>query len=73
LGLLLANEGKLADALAHLQEATFIWPGFAEAYSNLANVLSWAGRSEEARLYFERAIRLKPNYATARHDAERHT
>lgn len=64
LGMALEMSGRLDEAAEQYREAARIKPG-AIAYDNLGYVLFRLGRHAEARLYFERAIRLQANYAPA--------
>ena len=64
LGMALELSGRLEDAAAQYREAARITPG-AITYDNLGYVLVRLGRHDEARMYFERAIRLQANYAPA--------
>src|SRR5262245_34866371 len=48
LGLVLAQEGKLAEAVASFREAARLKPDFADSHSNLGNALQELGSLEEA-------------------------
>ena len=61
----LARQGKLVEAAAFFRQALRLWPDFAEAHSNLGNVLQEQGQLAAAVAQYQEAIRLKPNYAEA--------
>ncbi|MBZ5640007.1 MAG: tetratricopeptide repeat protein [Acidobacteriia bacterium] len=63
-GLWLAEEGRLGEALPHLERAVAIAPRFATARLDLGFALARAGRLEEAREQYEAAWRLEPRNAT---------
>ncbi|MCX8092454.1 MAG: tetratricopeptide repeat protein, partial [Verrucomicrobiae bacterium] len=65
LGIVLAEEGRLEDAIAHFKEALRIKPGLAEAHHNLGVVLLRAGKLQEAEASFAKAIECKPFHAEA--------
>jgi predicted CXXCH cytochrome family protein len=54
-----------ASAERFFREAIRLQPGYAQALTNLAVLLSETNRTEEAAYNFERAIRLRPDYALA--------
>jgi Flp pilus assembly protein TadD len=66
LGLAVALQGRLADALAELQEACRLDPGRASTHLNLAVVLAQEGRLADARVHAREALRLQPDYPQAR-------
>jgi len=47
LGLVLAGQGRVSEAIAHYNEAVRIKPRFVEAHNNLANVLANQGRETQ--------------------------
>lgn len=61
----LAREGRVADAVPHLERALQLQPAFAEAENNLGDDLRALGRFAEAVPHFEAALRLQPTYAVA--------
>jgi predicted O-linked N-acetylglucosamine transferase (SPINDLY family) len=65
LGIVLAEEGRLAEAVASFQEAVRLKPNYADAHNNLGNALRQQGRLDEAADHFHQAIRLRPDYAEA--------
>jgi protein O-mannosyl-transferase len=65
LGIMLRNEGKLAEAIAHYQEALRINPNYAETHNNYGVALKVSGHIDEAIAQYEEAIRLRPDYADA--------
>ncbi len=67
LGNLLAQQGKLPEAIAHFQTAIKLNPDFADAHLNLGNALRQAGRAPDAIREYEATLRINPKIA----DAER--
>jgi Flp pilus assembly protein TadD len=65
LGLALAAEGKLPEAIQHFEQARQLKPDYAEAYNNLGFALATEGELPEATQDFEKALQLKPDYAEA--------
>jgi tetratricopeptide (TPR) repeat protein len=63
---ILADTGRPAEAAATLEEITQDFPDLAEPYNNLAVLRAATGDYARAREALEQALRLKPNYATAR-------
>jgi tetratricopeptide (TPR) repeat protein len=68
LGVALADQGKLAEAIVHFSEALRIKPDFANAHYNLGNALAEQGNLAEAAAHFSQALRIKPDFANA-HDS----
>jgi tetratricopeptide (TPR) repeat protein len=58
-----AQIGMLDEALKAFKEVILLKPDYAEAYSNLGNVLKDQGKLEGALKAFEKAIFLKPDFA----------
>jgi tetratricopeptide (TPR) repeat protein len=61
----LANAGRAAEAIPHLEEALRLRPDFPEAENNLGDDLRLLGRPQEAMLHLRRAIQLQPGFAEA--------
>lgn len=59
------RQGQTAAAIALLERALTVWPGFAEAHNNLGVLLQAESRLDEAARRFERALALNPGYAEA--------
>ena len=57
--------GKLQEAEAALSKAIELKPNFAEAHSNLGNILKDLGKLQEAEAALSKAIELNPNFAEA--------
>jgi protein O-mannosyl-transferase len=58
--------GRLADAIAHGEEALRLRPNFPEAHNNLGRALAGLpGRLPDAMAQFDQALRLKPDFAEA--------
>ena len=66
LGILLAGQGKLDEAVQHFQRAVQLKPDYAKAYYNLGSALGRQGKLPEAAQQFERAVQLSPGYLQAR-------
>lgn len=62
-GLMLAGEGREADAIKAFRQALGIRPDWAEAHSLLGSILSRAGNYPEAEVELRQAVTLKPDYA----------
>ena len=65
LGVLLAESGRLPEALTHYEAALRLRPDYPLGYYNLANALGRAGRPAEAIAAYREAVRLKPDYVNA--------
>ena len=65
LGLIMADQGRLDEAVAHYRCALVLKPDYAEAHNNLGNALKAQGKLDEAVSAFQRALALKPNFAEA--------
>jgi tetratricopeptide (TPR) repeat protein len=68
LGRALAGDGKVAEAIAHYNEALRIKPQFATAHTNLGAALMKQGKVDEAIAHFKEGLRLKPEFAEAQSD-----
>lgn len=62
-GLMLAGEGREAEAVRAFRQALGIRPDWAEARSLLGSVLFKAGNYAEAETELRKAVTLKPDYA----------
>ena len=62
-GLLLAEEGREADAVKAFRQALAIRPDWAEVHSLLGSTLARAGNFAEAEAELRKAVALKPDYA----------
>lgn len=67
LGLLLARQGRRAEAVTSYRRALEVDPGSAAAWTGLGAVLLDGGRLPEARAAFVRAVDLDPTLAEARY------
>ncbi len=65
LGLALAGEGKLAEAIEHYDQALQFMPDYAKAQNNLGVALAGEGKLVEAVEHYEQALQLQPDYAEA--------
>ena len=65
LGITLAQQGRLDEAIADFRRALEINPDLAQAHHNLGIALQEQGRLEEAAASYRRAVELKPDYASA--------
>lgn len=61
LGVALADDGRLDQAIVHYTAALVIWPDFAEAHNNLGTARVDQGKTEDAIHEFGEAVRIKPN------------
>ncbi|MDZ7653207.1 MAG: tetratricopeptide repeat protein [Burkholderiaceae bacterium] len=64
-GVVLADTGKTAEAVATFEAMTQEFPELPEPYNNLAVIHAAAGRYDTARALLLRAIDVAPNYVTA--------
>jgi Flp pilus assembly protein TadD len=62
-GLILAGEGRDAEAARSFRQALSIKPDWAEARSLLGSALAEAGNYAEAEAELRKAVALKPDYA----------
>jgi protein O-mannosyl-transferase len=65
LGTSFLKNGRLDDAIAHLQLSLQVKPDFAEANNNLGNALLQKGRIDDAIVRLQQALQMKPEYAEA--------
>ena len=65
LGNALAADGRLPEAIGHLDQALRLKPNYAEAHNNLGLALVRLGRLQEAMAHWELALQSKPDYAEA--------
>ncbi len=65
LGVALAKEGKLNEAIRHYSEALRIKQNYALAHNNLGVALRLQGRLDEAIRHHSEALRIKPDFAKA--------
>jgi predicted O-linked N-acetylglucosamine transferase (SPINDLY family) len=68
LGIVLAQQGRLHEAVCSFQEAARLKPDYAEAHNNLGNALREQGRLEAALKHLRQAIRLRPDFLDARNN-----
>jgi len=71
LGLLMAHQGRLPEALEQLNAALRLNPNSAEAHTTLGVVLLRSGKAEDSIPHFLAALRLKPDWALARDNLKR--
>ena len=65
LGVALARQGRLEEAIHHHSESLRIRPNQAEVHNNLGNALVARGDFEEALGHYYEALRIKPDFASA--------
>src|SRR2546429_304470 len=68
LGAVLADQGKLAEAIEQHERALKIRPEYAEALNNLGVALENQGKLAEAGDHYRQAVRVKPDYALAHYN-----
>ena len=62
LGTALLQDGRIADAMFHFEEAVRIKPDYADAYTNMGvAMMAFQGKPEEAIPYYFRALQVKQN------------
>jgi tetratricopeptide (TPR) repeat protein len=61
MGILLAQHGRLDEAIHHFEESVRINPAGATGFRNLGNAYQAAGRYSDAIEAFRRALRINPN------------
>jgi Flp pilus assembly protein TadD len=64
-GVIEADTGKRAEAIATYTQLTQEYPELPEPYNNLAVLYAQGGEYDKARESLEGAVRANPNYATA--------
>lgn len=64
-GVILADQGKPAEAIEVFESLMRDFPELPEPYNNLAVLLAAQGRYEQARSLLQQAIDAQPNYLTA--------
>lgn len=64
-GVILADQGKTADAIAVFESLMQDFPELPEPYNNLAVLAAAQGHYEQARRLLQQAIDAQPNYVTA--------
>ena len=65
LGGVLAQTGRVAEAIPAFRRAIELEPGYPEAHNNLANLYQMTGNLEAAVASYQTALRLQPEYAEA--------
>ncbi|MGD9269797.1 MAG: tetratricopeptide repeat protein [Syntrophobacterales bacterium] len=65
LGVALAQDDRLNEAISHYSEALRLKPGAFEVHNNLANALAAQGSVDEAIQHYFEALRLEPDYDKA--------
>ena len=68
LGVVLAREGRLTEAIAHYREALRLNPNFPETYNNYGNAMAHLGQWSEATAAYARALALRPQFVEAEYD-----
>jgi len=65
LGIVRADQGKLAEAIEHYRRALQIRPEYASAHNNWGAALAQQGKLAEASEHFRQALRIEPTFANA--------
>ena len=68
LGVVLTDQGKLAEAIDHYRQALQIESAYADPYRNLGVALARQGKLAEAIDHYRQALRIKPDYAEAHYN-----
>jgi len=68
MGVLLAHQGKLKEAIQHYYKAIKLDPNYMKAYNNLGGLLARQGKWKEAIQQYYKAIKLDPNFVKARNN-----
>ena len=68
LGLVLAQRGRVDEAIAHFQKAVEIKPDYADAHQNLGVALDGRGQLDAAIVHYRKALELKPDYPAITHN-----
>jgi Flp pilus assembly protein TadD len=68
LGVALADQGRLDEAIVQYRQAIQVSPTYADAYNNLGVSLDDQGRFDEALAQYREAVRIKPDYAEAHYN-----
>jgi len=68
LGRILAQEGRVAEGISHLEESLRINPDYAVAHNNLGTVLERQGRREEAVRHYSEAVGITPGFSNAHYN-----
>jgi len=66
LGVALARQGKLDEAIRHFSEAISLEPDYVDAHYSLGQAMARLGKSDDAIRHFSAVLRLKPDHAKAR-------
>lgn len=64
-GLILAEQGKTADAIKTFSALTDDYPERPQSYNNLAVLYAGQGQYDKAKVLLEKAIKISPSYAAA--------
>jgi tetratricopeptide (TPR) repeat protein len=65
LGVALAPQEKLDEAIRHFSEAISLEPGYVDAHYSLGQAMARQGKSDDAIRHFSAVLRLKPDHAKA--------
>jgi tetratricopeptide (TPR) repeat protein len=65
LGIVLAQRGEVAEAIAQFQKTLELKPGYAKAHNDLGLALLQEGSADAAIDQFQKVIKINPNYAEA--------
>jgi tetratricopeptide (TPR) repeat protein len=65
LGLVLAAQGRVGEAIAHFSKTLEIKPNDELAHYNLGNMLAGRGQADDAIAHYRKALEIKPDYEAA--------
>jgi tetratricopeptide (TPR) repeat protein len=68
LGIALAQQGKVIEAVEQYDQALRVSPDYAAAHNDLASALMRQGRLQGAIEHYEQAVRLEPDFAEAHYN-----
>ncbi len=68
LGNVLADRGRLDEAVAQYRKSLEVDPNYTRAHFNLGTALFSQGRYDEAILHYRKALELEPDFALAHHN-----
>jgi tetratricopeptide (TPR) repeat protein len=68
LGVALAENGRMDEAVTHYQKALEIKPNYAAAHNNIGIIQAGRGRFDEAMAHYRKALEVKPDSSEVHHN-----